>query len=284
MEQQKITVLHLRKMKEERKPIVMVTAYDYPSASVAEQAGVDVVLVGDSLGMVVLGYETTIPVTMEDMIHHTKAVKRGLKHPLTVTDMPFLSYHTSVGEALRNAGRLVQEGGCDAVKLEGGEEILPQVEAIVKAGIPVVGHIGLTPQSVHQLGGYRVQGKDYESARKIVRDAFRLQEAGCAMIVLECVPSALAALISAKLDIPTIGIGAGAECDGQVLVYHDLLGIQEGTYLPKFVKPFARLFPLMVEGVRQYAAEVRDRQFPDESREYHIDDAVLDKLRKEMAL
>ncbi|MGZ4122398.1 MAG: 3-methyl-2-oxobutanoate hydroxymethyltransferase, partial [Tumebacillaceae bacterium] len=209
MSTNKQTTIKLQEMKREQRKIVMLTAYDYPTARVAEEGGTDIILVGDSLGMVVLGYDTTLPVTMEDMIHHTKAVTRGAKQTMIVTDLPFLSYHISTPEAVRNAGRLIQEGGADAVKLEGGREIIEQVRAIVRAGVPVCGHIGLQPQMVNQLGGFKVQGKDYETAKRIFEDALLLQEAGCFAIVLECVPTALATLISEHLDIPTIGIGAG---------------------------------------------------------------------------
>ncbi|GIM48150.1 3-methyl-2-oxobutanoate hydroxymethyltransferase [Collibacillus ludicampi] len=277
----KLTTVRMREMKKEKQKIVMVTAYDYPSALVAQTAGVDVILVGDSLGMVVLGYETTVPVTMEDMIHHTKAVRRGAANTMIVSDLPFLSYHTSPEDAVRNAGRLLQEGLADAVKLEGGRDVIEQVKRIVKAQIPVMGHIGLTPQSVHQLGGFKVQGKDIVGAKRILEDAFLLEDAGCFAVVLECVPSKLAELISEKLSIPTIGIGAGESCDGQVLVYHDLLGINN-RYLPKFAKNYANLFTQMVEGIQSYADEVRSGRFPTEDYSFKMSDEILAEVKKEM--
>lgn len=218
-----------REMKKEKEPIVMVTAYDYPSAKLVEEAGAEMILVGDSLGMVVLGYDSTVPVTLDDMIHHTKAVTRAAKKSFVVTDMPFMTYHLSVEDTMRNAARIMQEGLAKAVKLEGGKEICPLIEKLVKAGIPVVGHIGLTPQSVHQLGGYKVQGRSVEDAERLMEDALAIQQAGAFALVMECVPHQLAALISDRLDIPTIGIGAGPGCDGQVLVFHDVLQYASST-------------------------------------------------------
>ncbi|MGZ4111069.1 MAG: 3-methyl-2-oxobutanoate hydroxymethyltransferase [Tumebacillaceae bacterium] len=281
MSTNKQTTIKLQEMKREKRKIVMLTAYDYPTARVAEEGGTDIILVGDSLGMVVLGYDTTLPVTMEDMIHHTKAVTRGAKQTMIVTDLPFLSYHISTPEAVRNAGRLIQEGGADAVKLEGGREIIEQVRAIVRAGVPVCGHIGLQPQMVNQLGGFKVQGKDYETAKRIFEDALLLQEAGCFAIVLECVPTALATLISEHLDIPTIGIGAGEGCDGQVLVIHDMLGITN-RYMPKFAKKFAELNEAMVAAIETYATEVRDVQFPTQAHGFKMPEDVLEKLKQEI--
>ncbi|HHY67214.1 MAG TPA: 3-methyl-2-oxobutanoate hydroxymethyltransferase [Alicyclobacillus sp.] len=248
-------------------PLVMVTAYDYPTARVAEEAGVDAVLVGDSLGMTVLGYTSTIPVTMDDMVHHARAVRRGLQNTLLVVDMPFLAHRLSLEETLRNAGRLLQEGGADAVKLEGGREVTDRVAALTEAGIPVMGHIGLTPQSVQQLGGYKVQGREPAAAEKLLEDGRRLEEAGCFSLVVEGVPEGLGAKISRALSIPVIGIGAGAYCDGQVLVIHDLLGWSYGPK-PKFVKRYAHFAEAAVGAVRQYATEVRERQFPDPAHVY----------------
>ncbi|HEX7234448.1 MAG TPA: 3-methyl-2-oxobutanoate hydroxymethyltransferase, partial [Nitrosospira sp.] len=231
----KVTTLTLRQKKERGEPITMLTAYDYPTALAMDQAGVDVILVGDSLAMVVLGYENTLPVTMEEMLHHSRAVARGAKNALLIGDMPFMSYQVSVEEATRNAGRFLQQGGMDAVKLEGGRERAEAVRSITSAGIPVMGHIGLTPQSINQLGGFRAQGKTAIAARRLVEDALILEEAGCFSLVLESVPARLAELISKKISIPTIGIGAGVGCDGQVLVTHDLLGLFD-RFTPKFVK------------------------------------------------
>lgn len=251
-------------MKEKREKIVMLTAYDYPSARWAEEAGVDMILVGDSLGNVVLGYDSTVPVTLEDMIHHTKAVRRGAPETFVVTDMPFMTYAT-VADALRNAARLIQEGGADAVKLEGGEHFAPIVEALVKAGIPVVGHIGLTPQTTTQLGGFKVQGKDLESARKLLKDAEALDAAGILALTLEAIPLEVAKTISEKISAPTIGIGAGSHCDGQVLVFHDMLGIFD-RFKPKFVKVYADLKSEGVEGIRNYIKEVKEGSFPDNTQ------------------
>ena len=257
----KVTVRTLRAKKRRGEPITMMTAYDYPSAVAVDRAEIDVILVGDSLGMVVLGYETTLPVTMEDMLHHAKAVARGAKYPLLVGDMPFMSYQVSVEEAVRNAGRFLQEAGMDAVKLEGGRERAETIHAIVSAGIPVMGHIGLTPQSVHQLGGFRAQGKTAQAAKRLVEDALILQDAGCFSLVLESVPAQLAQLITEKLDIPTIGIGAGPHCDGQVLVFHDLLGLFD-RFTPRFVKQYAQLHAVIHEALVAYREDVVQRRFP----------------------
>lgn len=257
----RMTTTHLRKMKKKAEKIVMITAYDYPTACLVDEAGVDVVLVGDSLGMVVLGYETTIPVTLEDMIHHTRAVARGVKRALVATDMPFMTYQTGPADALRHAGRILQEGGATAVKLEGGLDICPQVRALVSAGIPVIGHLGLTPQSIHVFGGYKLQGRDEESARRLLADARALEEAGIFCLVLECIPEDVAARITASVSVPTVGIGAGVHCDGQVLVLHDLLGIA-GKVHPRFVKQYAHLAETIREAVEQYAREVRQEKFP----------------------
>ncbi|MEW6240459.1 MAG: 3-methyl-2-oxobutanoate hydroxymethyltransferase [Chloroflexota bacterium] len=257
----KATTLTLRQKKERGQPITMLTAYDYPTALAMDQAGVDAILVGDSLGMVVLGYENTLPVTMEEMLHHSRAVSRGAKFALLIGDMPFMSYQVSVEEAVRNAGRFLQQAGMDAVKLEGGRERADAVRAIVGAGIPVMGHLGLTPQSVHQLGGFRPQGKTASAAKRLLEDALLLEEAGCFSLVLESVPARLAELVSQRLSIPTIGIGAGAGCDGQVLVTHDLLGLSD-RFTPKFVKKYADLHGEMQRAFGEYIAEVQARQFP----------------------
>jgi 3-methyl-2-oxobutanoate hydroxymethyltransferase len=266
-----------RLMKEGGEKIVMMTAYDYPSARLAEEAGMDVLLVGDSLGMVVLGYDSTVPVTMADMIHHTRAVCRGATKSFILTDMPFMSYHISPAQALENAGRLVQEGGCHGVKLEGGAEIADQVRALVRAGIPVCGHVGLTPQSVTALGGYKVQGKSAEAARKLLDDCMALQDAGAFMVVLECIPAQVGELLSSKLSVPTIGIGAGAACDGQVLVFHDTLGLFE-RFVPKFVKQFARLGAAAREALSAYAQDVRSGTFPDPEHSFSMNEVELSRI------
>ncbi len=260
-QRKKVTVRTLRAKKRRGEPITMLTAYDYPSALAVDRAGTDVILVGDSLGMVVLGYDTTLPVTMEDMLHHCKAVARGAKYALLVGDMPFMSYQVSVEEAVRNAGRFLQEAGMDAVKLEGGRERLETIRAIVRAGIPVMGHLGLTPQSVNQLGGFRAQGKTAAAAKRLIEDALALQEAGVFSIVLESVPERLAALITQQVEVPTIGIGAGAGCDGQVLVFHDVLGLFD-RFTPRFVKQYANLHAVIAEALAAYNDDVRGRRFP----------------------
>jgi 3-methyl-2-oxobutanoate hydroxymethyltransferase len=257
----KVTTLALRQKKERGEPITMLTAYDYPTAQAIDASGIEVILVGDSLGMVVLGYENTLPVTMEEMLHHCRAVARGAKSAMLVGDMPFMSYQVSVEQAVTNAGRFLQQGGMDAVKLEGGRERADAVRAIVGAGIPVMGHLGLTPQSVHQLGGFRPQGKTASAAKLLIEDAHLLEEAGCYSLVLESVPARLAELVSRRLSIPTIGIGAGAGCDGQVLVTHDLLGLFD-RFTPKFVKKYANIHAEMQRAFSEYAAEVQGRVFP----------------------
>ena len=277
----KVSLITLREIKERGEPIVSLTAYDYPNALAADAAGVDLILVGDSLGMVVLGYETTLPVTMDEMLHHCRAVARGAKWAFLTGDMPFLSYQADVAEAVRNAGRFLAEAGMDSVKLEGGGELASTVRAIVSAGIPVMGHIGLTPQSVHQLGGYRAQGRSAAAARALLDDALALQQAGCFAIVLESVPARVAALISERLTVPTIGIGAGAGCDGQVLVSHDLLGLFD-RFTPRFVKQYANLRGEMLRAFERYHAEVRGREFPASEHTFSIGDdewqALLDGL------
>ncbi len=267
MSNNKVSILDLQKKKAAGEPITMLTAYDYPSAELVSAAGIDMILVGDSLGMVVLGYDSTVPVTMEEMLHHCRAVARGGKNSFLVGDMPFMSHQADISEAVRNAGRFLKEGGMDSVKLEGGLEATSTISAIVKAGIPVLGHIGLTPQSISKLGGYRVQGRTSEAAEKLIGDAMALQDAGCFGMVLEAVPSVVAEAISSKLHIPTIGIGAGAGCDGQVLVYHDVLGLYERVQ-PRFVKNYANLREPIIEAFRAYAHEVRTRQFPAEEHTY----------------
>ncbi len=247
--------------------ITVLTAYDYPTACLLDEAEIDAILVGDSLGNVVLGYDNTIPVTMDEMLHHTKAVARGSKKALIIGDMPFLTYHTGLTDALRNAGRFLQEGGAQAVKLEGGKERVEVVKALVEAGIPVMGHLGLTPQSVHQLGGFKVQGKTEADAKKLMEDAIALEYAGVFAIVLECIPAGLAERVTGGLKVPTIGIGAGAACDGQVLVTHDMLGLS-GNKVPKFVKQFCNIRELMLEGLQAYKKEVEQGAFPAEGHTF----------------
>lgn len=257
----KVTTYIFRRKKQAGEPITMLTAYDYPTALAMDQIGIDSILVGDSLGMVVLGYETTLPVTMEDMLHHCRAVARGAHYALLIGDMPFMSYQASVADAVRNAGRFLQEAGMDAVKLEGGRERVDVVRAIVGAGIPVMGHLGLTPQSVHQMGGFRAQGRTLPAARRLLEDALQLQDAGCFGLVLESVPARLATLVSQRLDIPTIGIGAGARCDGQVLVTHDLLGLFD-RFTPKFVRKYANFHAEMARAFSEYIQDVEKGDFP----------------------
>lgn len=270
------TVPDFFRMKETKDKISMLTAYDYPSARWAEEANVDMILVGDSLGMVVLGYDSTVPVTMEDMLHHAKAVRRGAPQTFVVLDMPFMSYPL-VDLALSNAGRLIKEGGADAIKLEGGENYAPLIKTLVRAGIPVVGHIGLTPQTATQLGGFKVQGRDLESAKQLMRDAKALEEAGVMAIVLEAIPGEVAKRITQEIMIPTIGIGAGKECDGQVLVFHDLLGMFD-RFKPKFVKAYADLKTPAVHAIRQYIEEVKQQNFPSSEHEFSVSDEVVEKL------
>jgi 3-methyl-2-oxobutanoate hydroxymethyltransferase len=265
------------KMKESNEKIVMITAYDYPSAKLAEQSGVDMILVGDSLGMVVLGYESTVPVTMEDMIHHTKAVKRGAKNSFIVVDMPFLTYHLTIKDALVNAGRLIQETGANAVKLEGAEGVIEKISALTRAGIPVCGHLGLTPQSVGVLGGYKVQGKESSEARKLIADAKKVEEAGAFALVLECVPKQLANEVTKSVSIPVIGIGAGMDVDGQVLVFHDVLGYGVDR-VPKFVKQYTSLNPLIQESIETYIADVKNNLFPEDKHSFTMKEQELKAL------
>jgi 3-methyl-2-oxobutanoate hydroxymethyltransferase len=266
----KVTTRSFGLKKQRGEPISMVTAYDYPTALAVEHAGIDSILVGDSLGMVVLGYENTLPVTMEDMLHHCKAVARGAKHSLLIGDMPFMSYQADTNIAVANAGRFLQEAGMDAVKLEGGRERAETVQAIVGAGIPVMGHLGLTPQSVHKFGGFRAQGRTAEAAKRLVEDALTLQDAGCFSIVLEAVPAQLAELISEELEIATIGIGAGVGCDGQVLVIHDVLGMFD-RFTPKFVKQYAQRHTVMAEALEAYRGDVDEEVFPADEHSIFMD-------------
>lgn len=273
----KKTVATFIKAKKENKKITMLTAYDYSMAKLVDSCDIDGILVGDSLGMVCLGYKDTLSVTMEDMIHHTRAVSRGTNNALLVADMPFMSYHTSLNDAIKNAGRLVQESHAEAVKLEGGVSVVRQVRAIVKAQIPVMGHIGLTPQSVNMFGGFKVQGRELNAARKLIDDAKRLEDAGAFSIVLECIPSLLSQKITEAVSIPTIGIGAGPYCDGQVLVYHDMLGMF-ADFSPKFVKIFSNAGETIEDGIKKYADEVRNGNFPGAEHSFAIDADIIEKL------
>ena len=273
----KNTAVTFKQAKEKGEKLTMLTAYDYSTAKLVDSAGINSILVGDSLGMVMLGYDDTLSVTMEDMIHHTKAVSRGAKNALVIADMPFMSYQTSVYDAVVNAGRLIKEGGAQAVKLEGGADVCEQIEAIVKCQIPVCAHLGLTPQSINALGGYKVQGKTENDAQKRIDDAKAVQAAGASMLVLECVPAKLAKKITEMLDIPTIGIGAGNECDGQVLVFQDMLGMFT-DYVPKFVKQFANVGEVMKQAFRDYMDDIQTGAFPAEEHSYKIDDEVIEKL------
>jgi 3-methyl-2-oxobutanoate hydroxymethyltransferase len=273
----KFTATSLLKAKSEGKKISMLTAYDYPMAKLLDEAGIDCILVGDSLGMVVLGYESTLQVTVDDIVHHCKAVSRGTKRALVIADMPFLSYHINVEDSVRNAGRMIQEGGASAVKLEGGSNVIDKIKAIINAQIPVIGHLGLTPQSINMFGGYKVQGTKSEQVKRLIEEAELLQQAGVLAIVLECIPEKVGKLISEKLDIPTIGIGAGKYCDGQVLVTQDMLGIYS-DFKPKFVKQYAQLGNIINNACLQYISEVQQQQFPDAEHSFKIDDEVLSEL------
>lgn len=275
--ERRVSVTDLQAMKKRGEKIVMITAYDYPSARLLEEAGVPLILVGDTLGMVVLGYDTTVPVTVEDIIHHAKAVVRGTRKTHIVADMPFMSYQTGPEEALRNAGRMLKEAGAQSVKLEGGVSVAPTVKKLVEAGIPVMGHIGLTPQSVNQFGGYKVQGKTPAAAVKLINDAVALQESGAYAIVLELVPAQLAQLISERLEVPTIGIGAGAGCAGQVQVFHDILGLFT-EFLPKHAKRYAEVGETIVAAVKQYAEDVREGRFPTEKESFIAREGILEDI------
>ena len=277
----RVTINDLKEMKANGEKVPMITAYDYTSALIVDRAGMPVILVGDTLGQVVLGYDSTLPVTMDEMLHHVRPVARGAKRALIVGDMPFMSYQTDVKDAMRNAGRFLQEGGAQAVKLEGGVHMAPTVRRMVESGIPVMGHIGLTPQSVNQLGGYRVQGKSLKSAVRLMEDARALEDAGAFSLVLECVPASLASLITERLSIPTIGIGAGAGCDGQVQVFHDMLGLFT-DFVPRHAKRYANLGEAIAEAVAAFMAEVKDGSFPSHKHSYHIKDEVLAELEAQV--
>ena len=277
----RVTINDVREMKARGEKIPMMTAYDYTSARIVDNAGIPIILVGDTLGQVVLGYDSTLPVTMDEMIHHTKAVARGAGRALIVGDMPFMSYQTGPTDALRNAGRFLQQGGAQTVKLEGGVNMARTVERIVSSGIPVMGHIGLTPQSVNQLGGYKVQGKSLKSAVRLMEDARALEEAGVYALVLECVPASLARLITERVSIPTIGIGAGRNCDGQVQVFHDMLGLFT-DFVPKHAKRYADLGQSIAGAVAEYISEVKDQRFPAREHSYHIKEEVLAELQDQV--
>lgn len=278
-ERKKVTIVDLNNKKRDGKKITMLTAYDYPMARIIDDAGIDSILVGDSLGMVVLGYESTVPVTMDEMIHHAKAVRRGTRYAFLIGDMPFMSYQVSNEEAVRNAGRFMKEAGCDAVKLEGGREVLGVTKAIVDAGIPVLGHIGLTPQTISKLGGFRIQGKDAAAAERLLDDALALQEAGCFSVLLECVPDEVAKFITGKLRVPTISCGAGKYCDGQVLVTNDMVGLFD-RFVPKFVKQYIKMAPMILEAAKKYRDEVEKGAFPGEEHSFTMKEEELKKLKK----
>ncbi|MGQ9501693.1 MAG: 3-methyl-2-oxobutanoate hydroxymethyltransferase [Anaerolineae bacterium] len=277
MERKKVTVHDLQARKAKHEPFTMVTAYDYPTAVIVDKAGIDAILVGDSLAMVVLGLPNTVSVTMEEMLHHCRAVARGAQYALLVGDMPFMSYQTGPNDAVRNAGRFLKEAGMDVVKLEGGKKMAPIARAIVDAGIPVMGHIGLTPQTISALGGFKVQGKDAAAAQQVIDDALALEDAGCFAIVLEAIPDRVAKIITERLSIPTIGIGAGPHCDGQVLVTHDMVGLFD-RFVPKFVKRYVNVHDQMLDALRQFKAEVENRIFPGPEHCFTIKDEILERL------
>jgi 3-methyl-2-oxobutanoate hydroxymethyltransferase len=279
MSRPKVTILDIQKAKEEKRKLVMMTAYDYPFGLMADEAEVDIVLVGDSLGMVVMGLQGTVAVTMENMIHHAQAVMRGCKTALVVGDMPFMSYNTSIREAITNAGRLMKEGGCDVVKLEGGAYFAPTVEAIVKAGIPVQGHIGLTPQTASALGGFKMQGKDAAAAKQIIDDAKALEQAGAFSIILEAVPAPLGKLVAESVRVPVIGIGAGPDVDGQVLVTHDMVGLFD-KFVPKFVKQYTKIRPVILDALKAYKQDVLEVKFPAAEHSFKMPDETLKQLKK----
>ncbi len=279
MGDKKVTVLDVRQAKEQGRKLTMLTAYDYPLGLIVAEAGVDIVLVGDSLGMVVMGLDGTVEVTMEDMIHHIKAVVRGCKGPLIVGDMPFMSYNTSVRDAIINAGRLMKEGGCDVVKLEGGVDFAQTVKAIVKAGIPVQGHIGLTPQTAGALGGFKMQGKDAAAAKQIIDDAKALEDAGVFSLILEAVPAPLGKLVAESVRVPVIGIGAGVDVDGQVLVFHDVVGLFD-RFVPKFVKQYTNVRKIMIEALKEYNKDVLAGNFPGPEQSFKMSDEALAELKK----
>jgi 3-methyl-2-oxobutanoate hydroxymethyltransferase len=278
MEKKKITLLDLQMMKREGKKITMLSIYDYPMALLADRAGIDTILVGDSLAMTLLGYENTIPVTMEEMLHHTKAVTRAVKYAFVIGDMPFMSYNTSERDAIFNAGRFMKEAGADAVKVEGGSNVIDIVKALIRAGIPVMGHIGLTPQTISMLGGLKAQGKDEKTAQKIIDDALLLEEAGVFAIVLECVPALLSKMVTERLKIPTISYGAGIYCDGQGLVSPDVLGLFD-RFTPKFAKRYVNLSELVLKAFVSYKEEVLKGEFPTDQHSFHLDEQVLSKIK-----
>jgi 3-methyl-2-oxobutanoate hydroxymethyltransferase len=279
MNEKKVTIQDIQQAKDGGRKLAMCTAYDYPFGLMADEAGVDIVLVGDSLGMVVMGFEGTVEVTMEHMIHHIRAVMRGCKRPLVVGDMPFMSYNTSIRDAIINAGRLMKEGGCDAVKLEGGTDFAPTVASIIKAGIPVQGHIGLTPQTASALGGFKMQGKDAMAAKRIIDDARALEEAGAFSIILEAVPAPLGDLVARSVRVPVIGIGAGPDVDGQVLVTHDMIGLFD-KFVPKFVKQFVKIRPVIIDALKEYKQEVENKVFPSPEHSFKMPDEALEALKK----
>jgi len=279
MSTQKVTVLDIQQAKEENRKLTMVTAYDYPFGLMADEAGIDIVLVGDSLGMVVMGLDGTVEVNMEHMIHHIRAVTRGCKNPFIVGDMPFMSYNTSIREAIVNAGRLLKEGGCESIKLEGGVDFAPTIEAIVKAGIPVQGHIGLTPQTAGALGGFKMQGRDAAAAKQIIDDAKALEDAGVFSMILEAVPAPLGKLVAEAVKVPVIGIGAGPDVDGQVLVTHDMIGLFD-KFVPKFVKQYTNIRKVILDALNEYKQEVVDVQFPAPEHSFKMPDEALEQLKK----
>ena len=279
MSTQKVTVLDVQQAKEENRKLTMVTAYDYPFGLLADEAGIDIVLVGDSLGMVVMGLEGTVAVNMEHMIHHIRAVTRGCKNPFIVGDMPFMSYNTSIREAIINAGRLLKEGGCESIKLEGGVDFAPTIEAIVKAGIPVQGHIGLTPQTAGALGGFKMQGRDAAAAKQIIDDARALEDAGVFSMILEAVPAPLGKLVAEVVKVPVIGIGAGPDVDGQVLVTHDMIGLFD-KFVPKFVKQYTNIRKVILGALNEYKQEVEDVKFPAPEHSFKMPEEALIELKK----
>ena len=279
MKTKKVTVLDVQQAKEENRKLTMMTAYDYPFGLLADEAGIDIVLVGDSLGMVVMGLEGTVEVNMEHMIHHIRAVARGCKNPFIVGDMPFMSYNTSIRDAIMNAGRLLKEGGCESIKLEGGVDFAPTIEAIVKAGIPVQGHIGLTPQTASALGGFKMQGRDAAAAKQIIDDAKALEDAGVFSMILEAVPAPLGKLVAEAVKVPVIGIGAGPDVDGQVLVTHDMIGLFD-KFVPKFVKQYTNTRKVILEALSEYKQEVMDVKFPAPEHSFKMPAEALEQLKK----